>query len=187
MRRLARGKRVIMPPGLIAETLQIKINLTSKQPMRKLKVDLPVNNIKGEQLKDRCWKKDCLNCYPDPKVTTRKGDCDEGKKLTVGDMLLNLLSQSGIYDTKESGSNKFAFWVVEIGILISEAKGEVELSEDKYQFLKKIVEANKIQVPGRDKTEDYFVPFTLGQVLFVFDEEKIAAKEKAEKKAAAVK
>lgn len=111
--------------------------------MRIIKVKKPICDIRGKQLEDK------------------------EKKLTVGDMLLNLLSQN--IALKE---NREAFWVTEIGIQIADGKAEIELSEDKWAFLKRLVEANKFKQPGLPVEEIYWLPFVLGQMLALFQEEE---------------
>ena len=109
--------------------------------MRVIKIKVPVNDIRGKQLES------------------------DGRKLTVGDMLLNLLSQN--IALKE---NREAFWVTELGIQIMEGKKDIELSEDKWQFLKRLVENNKFNSDMGER--DYFLPYVLGQMLMAFVEEK---------------
>lgn len=146
--------------------------------MRKLRIDIPLTDIKGQQLHDRCGKDDCLKCSPkEGKVL----DCAKGKGLTVGDLFLQLLSQNGIIDTKDKDAHKHAFWVIELGMQISDAKSEIEISEDKHSFLRKLIERNKFK-NQQGLEDDFFLPYTWGQMLLVFDEEKMAEKEKLHKK-----
>jgi len=60
-----------------------------------------------------------------------------------------------------------------------EEKNDIlELSEDKFQFLKRITEGNKIFVEERTQTgiqqveKDLFFPFELGQLLSALNEEE---------------
>lgn len=90
-----------------------------------------------------------------------------GKKKTVGDALIDLLSEnfSGLKEKRE------AFWVTELGIIISNAKGEVELSEEKWEFLKRIVEINKIK--GQMGVEvDAWRPYIWSVLMSLFQEEE---------------
>ena len=156
-------------------------NKEAIKKMRKLKINVPINNLKGEQLKEPCGKKTCQNCTP-PEGQSVK-NCSE-KGITAGDMFLKILSQSGIIDTKTGkDSHKLAFWVVELGIMIADGDKEIEISDDKFQFLKNLIESNKVKVinPMGEKMEDYFSPYVWGQMLMLFDEEKMVELDKREK------
>ena len=108
--------------------------------MKKIKITDPIKDMRGKTIKD-----------------------ERGKDLTKGDMLLNLLSQN--IKLKE---NKESFWVTEIGIQIAEGKNEIELSEDKFAFVKRVVDENKFRVNNVE--QDYYLPYILGQMMALFVE-----------------
>lgn len=94
------------------------------------------------------------------------------RAVTIRDYLLTLLgSRFAVQSPRES------FWTSQLGQLIADEKNkEIEISEDKFQFLKRVVETNKIKrdTPmGVQEIELYF-PFELGQLLAVFEEEEIS-------------
>src|SRR3990167_5764381 len=113
--------------------------------MKRINFNKPITDIRGEQLKD-----------------------EKGKKLTVGDMMLNLLGQN--IKLKE---NRESFWVVELGIIIANGKpGVTELQDDKWEFLKRIVNENRYTQIGEVAPKEYFLPFVLGQMMNLFEDEK---------------
>ena len=87
------------------------------------------------------------------------------------DYLLTLLaSRFQIIDNKES------WWTTELGILIADEKNkEIEISEDKFKFLKRIIEKNKMKIiqstpmGPTEKEVEIFYPFELGQILKIFN------------------
>ena len=77
---------------------------------------------------------------------------------------------------------KETFWTTQLGIQFADDKiKEVEISDNKAKFLRRIIEANKAKVvqpnPMGGQTEttiELFFPYELGQLLAIFatDEEK---------------
>lgn len=133
----------------------MKINLTQK-----------ILNIKGEEI-----SKDEVN----PK--TKKM---EKKVLTVRDYFLVILgTKFPIKDNKET------FWTSDLGILFAGSENkEVEVSDEKLEFLKRIIGDNKITVPqpmGGEKETTIFFPYELGQLLKILDGkgEKLAKEKEA--------
>lgn len=110
----------------------------------KINVKAPINDIRGRQLNE----------------VFEKGG--EKTLLTLGDMLLGFLSQN-----IKMERNKEAFWVLELGMMIADSKGEIEVSGDKLDFLRKIVEENKVLL-ANGKEDIYFVPFVYAQVMGIF-------------------
>jgi len=86
------------------------------------------------------------------------------EELTVRDYLLALLSAKfNIIENKEY------FWTTELGILFADKKKkEVEISDDKWKFLVRIIKENKVKRPtpmGGEKEEEMFLPYEVGQLL----------------------
>ena len=148
-----------------------------------IKIDLskPIKSIKGEQIEtpERDGKGQPVLDKGKPKM----------KKMTVRDYLLTILSTKfPLEETKE------AFWTTELGQLIAsgtkivggkvDEKGkikggkevpniEIEISDDKAKFLRRIIENNKVtqQLPmGQTKDIELFFPFELGQLLKLFSD-----------------
>jgi len=75
-------------------------------------------------------------------------------------------------------NNKEIFWTTELGNLFSDEKNkEVEISENKANFLRRIIEQNKIKIQlsaSEEKETELFAPFELAQVLepFLSEEER---------------
>jgi len=131
----------------------MKINLTQK-----------ILNIKGEEI-----TKEEVN----PK--TKKS---EKRVLVVRDYFLIILgTKFPIKDNKET------FWTTDLGILFADSKNkEVEISDEKIEFLKRIIGENKITQPlpmGGEKEMTIFFPYELGQLLKILDGkgEKLEAKK----------
>lgn len=96
-------------------------------------------------------------------VTDEKGKTKQ-EEVTVRDYLLALLSANfPIQDNREY------FWTTELGILFSDKKKkEVEISDDKWKFLVRIVRNNRVKKPmpmGGTKEEEMFFPYEVGQLL----------------------
>ncbi len=85
----------------------------------------------------------------------------EGIDIILGEMLLGILSQNLKAEKKRD-----SFWITELGVMIANAKGLLEISEEKFEFLKQIVDNNKV-VGGRGE-ESYYVPFVHAQIMQVF-------------------
>ena len=86
------------------------------------------------------------------------------EEVTVRDYLLAMLSAN--FPIVE---NKEYFWTTELGILFSDKKKkEVEISDDKWKFLVRIIKNNKVKKPtpmGGTKEEEMFFPYEVGQLL----------------------
>ena len=90
------------------------------------------------------------------------------KNATLRDYLLIILgTRFPLIDKKEP------FWTTELGILFSdEKKKEVEISDDKAKFLRRIIENNKTKVNlpmGGEKEVEIFFPWELGTLLKIFE------------------
>ena len=133
----------------------MKINLTQK-----------ILNIKGEEITKE---------EENPKTKKK-----EKKALTVRDYFLTILGTK--FTLKD---NKETFWTTDLGILFSDSKNkEVEVSDEKIEFLKRIIGTNKIKQPlpmGGEKEITVFFPYELGQLLKILDGkgEKLGKEEKA--------
>ena len=121
----------------------MKINLTQK-----------ILNIKGEEITKE---------EENPKTKKR-----EKKVLTVRDYFLVILgTKFPIKDNKET------FWTTDLGILFAKSENkEVEVPDEKIEFLKRIIGENKItqSLPmGGEKEMTVFFPYELGQLLKILD------------------
>lgn len=121
----------------------MKINLTQK-----------ILNIKGEEI---------IREEENPKSKKK-----EKKVLTVRDYFLVILGTK--FAVK---NNKETFWTTDLGILFADSKNkEVEIPDEKIEFLKRIIEDNKTiqSLPmGGEKEITIFFPYELGQLLKVLD------------------
>lgn len=86
------------------------------------------------------------------------------RKVTLRDWLVLILnSRFDIIEAKEN------FWTTDLGIKFADTKNkEVEISDDKMKFLRRIIEANKLYTigPRGDKQEiQPFTPFQIGLIL----------------------
>jgi len=116
--------------------------------MRKIKnLNESIKNIKGRPLK------------------VQSEDGKKEQEVTLRDYLLVVLSAKfEIQNIKES------YWTTELGMLIADTvKEEIEISEDKYEFLKRIIETNKSK-NSMGQEDTIFNPFELGQLLVLLDE-----------------
>jgi len=135
----------------------VKINLTKKiLTVKGTPVTAEIANPEYEALSEKEKKKTNI-----PQTIK--------KELEVRDYLLTILS------TKfPLLHNKEAFWTTELGILIANEKNkEIEISDDKAKFLKRILENNKIKqvLPmGGEREIELFFPYELGQLLQIFEE-----------------
>ena len=91
---------------------------------------------------------------------------------TLRDYLLTILSSRF-----KTINNKENFWTTELGIEIADEKNKIlEVSDPQFNFLKRIVEANKMmnitQTPMGvvEKEIEIFYPFELGQLLRIFQQ-----------------
>ena len=93
---------------------------------------------------------------------------------TIRDYLLNILSlKFKIEDKKE------IFWITSLGIQFSTEEDEVEISDDKTKFLRRIIENNKftqVGMGGVEKEIELFFPYEVSQILVVF----LSVKEREE-------
>ena len=121
----------------------MKINLTQK-----------ILNIKGEEI---------IKEEENPKTKKK-----EKKVLTVRDYFLVILGTK--FPVKD---NKETFWTTDLGILFAKSESkEVEVSDEKIEFLKRIIGENKITQPlpmGGEKEMTIFFPYELGQLLKILD------------------
>ena len=113
----------------------------------KINLEKKILNIKGKEIKKT-----------DPE--TRK---PLKEALTIRDYLLTVLGQKfAIKNRKET------FWTQDLGIKFSDDKNkEVEVSQDKIDFLARVVEDNKYKImsPTGEKETELFFPFEVGQLL----------------------
>ena len=113
----------------------------------KINLEKKILNIKGKEIKKT-----------DPE--TRK---PLKEALTIRDYLLTVLGQKfAIKNRKET------FWTQDLGIKFSDDKNkEVEVSQDKIDFLARVVEDNKYKMmsPTGEKETELFFPFEIGQLL----------------------
>lgn len=134
----------------------MKINLTQK-----------ILNIKGEEITKE---------EVDPKTKKK-----EKKALVLRDYFLTILGTK--FPVKD---NKETFWTTDLGILFANSENkEVEVSDEKIEFLKRIIGDNKIMVPqpmGGEKETTIFFPYELGQLLKILNGEgEKVGKEKEDK------
>jgi len=131
--------------------------------MIKINLEQKMFNIRGKPV---------LNLELDDKgkPIIKKGEAVM-KNATLRDYLLTILgTRFPLIDKKEP------FWTTELGILFSDGKKkEVEISDDKAKFLKRIIENNKVMVSKRtpmgieEVEKELFFPFELGQLLKLFE------------------
>lgn len=98
------------------------------------------------------------------------------KDLTVRALLLDLFSNR--FKTTDVREN---FWVTEIGVICSnESKKILELDKgsDKYTFVKRIIENNKVIIGQgpQEKEVDIFFPYVVGQLLMALEGKKVDLK-----------
>ena len=133
--------------------------------MKRINLEQKILNIKGEVIK-----------IPIPvgkeKILVPVGEGKPQMRDSIlRDYLLTLLaSRFQIIDNKES------WWTTELGILIADEKNkEIEISDDKFKFLKRIIEKNKMKIIQTtpmgpvEKEVEIFYPFELGQLLKIFE------------------
>ena len=118
--------------------------------MFKIDLNTKILNIKGKPLK--------TPIYDD------KGKKTGDKDSVLRDSLLLVLgSRFVMLDNKE------AFWTTGLGILIADEKNkEIEISDNKRKFLKRIMENNKIKMNvagGGEREVEVFFPYELSQIL----------------------
>lgn len=107
--------------------------------MLKFPITQPINNVYGKQLQNQ-----------------------DGES-TVGSMLLKLLSQSQKVTKLE------AFYIPQVAMKISDGldkKEDIELNEKHFNFLKRIVDQNRVLIGDREY--EFFIPFAYGQMMVVF-------------------
>ena len=126
--------------------------------MFRINLNQIILNIKGEPI---------VNQVVNPK--TKK---TEDKKMCIRDYLLTILGTR--FPVQE---NKEIFWTTGLGILFSDEENkEVEISDDKAKFLKRIIENNEmiVQGPMGERKVEIFFPYELSQLLSLFltEEEK---------------
>ena len=122
----------------------------------KINLEKPIVNIRGLPIENE--------------VVNPKTKKIEKKIMRVRDYLLTILGTRFEMEDRQ----KEPFWTTELGILIAdEQKKEIEISEPKANFLKRILENNKVKqvLPmGGEKEIELFFPFELGQLLQLFEE-----------------
>ena len=92
------------------------------------------------------------------------------RDMTIRDSLLTILGQR--FEIK---NRKEIFWTTELGIMISDDKNkEAEISGEKMEFLKRIIEENKAtqQTPMGEKKVELFFPYESGQILMALEGEE---------------
>lgn len=104
------------------------------------------------------------------------------KDQTIRDYLLLLLgSRIELKDKRRE-----AFWVSDLGGLFSSSENKiVEVSDEKMEFLRRIVEHNKIKRPkpmGGEEDVELFFPYELGQLLKALEGEETDEVEPKPKK-----
>jgi hypothetical protein len=163
--------------------------------MRKIKIDTTILTIKGEPLMNDFVNErrteEILHDIKNFVITTddnlrimfdkwqKEIKKTERREMTIRDYLLGLLgARFDFIEVKE------CFWTTQLGLLISDDENkEIEISENKYQFLKRIVEKNKIKrtsATGQEIEIELYYPFELGQLLIALDED-LAKEEPIEK------
>ena len=154
--------------------------------MRKIKIDTPIYTIRnklmmadfGDEEKTEIVLTEMLNYriaspeeilekFKDWQTRLRTTD---RKGVKVRDYLLTVLGSK--IETKSPREN---IWVRTLSVKIEGAKNEVEMSEEEFQFLKRIVEKNKserMSMDGKREEVEFFFPYELGQLLIIFEETK---------------
>lgn len=92
----------------------------------------------------------------------------ERKPVKIKDYLLTVLGSK-----IETQSPRENIWVRTLSVAIEGAKNEIEISEDEFQFLKRIVEKNKakqISREGNIEEIELFFPYELGQLLIALED-----------------
>ena len=124
----------------------------------KINLEKPIVNIRGLPIENE--------------VVNPKTKKIEKKIMRVRDYLLTILGTRFEMEDRQ----KEPFWTTELGILIAdEQKKEIEISEPKANFLKRILENNKVKqvLPmGGEKEIELFFPFEISQLLQLFMSEK---------------
>lgn len=135
--------------------------------MKKINLDQPMLTIQGKPIKTPV-----LDDEGKPKIGKDKKP--EVKNSTIRNYLLTLLgTRFQIIEQKE------AFWTTELGIQIAEEQNKVlEISDDKFKFLKRLIGKNKHKIiqqtptGQREVERELFFPFETGQLLKAFGEEE---------------
>ncbi len=152
--------------------------------MRKINVNTPIYNIKNEPMmadfgdneRTETILAEMTNYVPTSsqevlekfkewqtrlKVTNRRG-------VKIKDYLLTVLgSKVEVQNPREN------IWVRMLSVEIGQAKKEIELDEDEFQFLKRIVEKNKTKrfgIDGKIEEIEVFFPYELGQLLIALED-----------------
>ncbi len=158
--------------------------------MRKIKVDMPIYTIRnkpmivdfGSDEKAETILAEMLAYIPSNSEETLKRfkewqtklKATDRREVKIKDYLLTVLGSR--IETKSPREN---IWVRTLSVMIEGAKKEIEIGEDEFQFLKRVIEKNKgpqrMGVSGKVEESELFFPYELGQLL-------IALEEKPEKK-----
>ncbi len=124
--------------------------------MKKILLDQPILDIKGKPLPDRQ--------IPDAEGTLHK------YKRSLREEVLDLLGAQLPQDVITS--NKDNTWVWNLANQFNGKEKEIEVSDEKLEFLKKIVVRNAWIIQSRDETGQIvtkevkkFTPFEVGQIL----------------------
>ena len=124
----------------------------------KINLEKPIVNIRGLPIENE--------------VVNLKTKKIEKKIMRVRDYLLTILGTRFEMEDRQ----KEPFWTTELGILIADEKNkELEISEPKADFLRRILTANKIKqtLPmGGEREIELFFPFEISQLLQLFMSEK---------------
>lgn len=137
--------------------------------MKKINLEQKIYTVRGIPVKTPVFDRETGK----PKIGKDKQPILQDS--TVRICLLTLLgTRFQVIDNKEH------HWTIKLGIMISEEKTKVlEISDDKFKFLKRILTKNKhkiIRQTPMGPTElqvDIFFPYEMGQLLEIFDEETI--------------
>lgn len=154
--------------------------------MRKIKIDTPIYTIKNEPMiadfgdseRTETILLEMISYIPTNsqevfekfKVWQEKLKATKRKGLKIKDYLLTVLGSK-----IETKSPRESIWSRTLSIEIAKAKNEIEIGEDEFQFLKRIIESNKtkrIDEQGKIEEVELFFPFELGQLLIALEEIK---------------
>lgn len=154
--------------------------------MRKIKLDTPILNIQGKPMMADFGDERKTEAILQEMIVYKALNAEatfgvfkkwqeeikktDRKQVKIRDYLLNLLGAR--LDTQ---SPRERFWIAEMGIAISDSKTkELEIDDEKFDFLKKIVERNKIRktnVAGQLEEIELFFPYESGQLLMALGKE----------------
>lgn len=154
--------------------------------MREILLNTPIRTIKGEQMmadfgdaeKTENILKEIMTSIPVSAEKTfqqiedwrKRLAATERKPVKVRDYLLSFLGAR--FDTK---SPRERFWAAQMGIEVADEGNEkLKLDDEKFKFLKKLIESNKIKRVNRAgmlEEIELFLPYESGQLLMALGEE----------------